>query len=404
MKNILKIFSLIILVLFIQSNTNTSCEDKQAIIPDLNIQEQMNCIAYSAGNQETLFRESANLKNMERDVQHILQQVVYFRANALKMRAKDEISSRQMGKVTAASYVILKEFLTLDEKTKRLSSESAKTIINAVVPHLGTKDHVLRKQLYWLLEGLDRPEEMGKPPVFDEYKLFIESRKNNPPIELIKYMYETKYGFPGEALLTLMDVYTEDPRQKQTLTQKEKIVDAELKRLEHAKKSERYVNSEAMNALNELSKDKEWWVRLYVAEIVSREPEFKSSEISERLKNDENQLVREVISPTKVAAASFDISLKEAIENEGKALVRAIRKAERNYFAEHDYYTDKWEDISDNVDFSRNNYFFTPPILTKSGIGYSSSTFTATIAGSGVADGITVSINEKGEITISGFK
>ncbi len=86
---------------------------------------------------------------------------------------------------------------------------------------------------------------------------------------------------------------------------------------------------------------------------------------------------------------------------EGKALINLIRTCERLYFAENKgYYTDKWEDISGAVDMSGNKYFITHPKLTVSGEG-KSATFTATVTGSGKAEGISVSIDQNGNITVT---
>jgi len=102
-----------------------------------------------------------------------------------------------------------------------------------------------------------------------------------------------------------------------------------------------------------------------------------------------------------------EASIKKAIMKEGEALVRAIRTTERVYWADNNFntYTDKWEHINKEVgiDFSNNKYFTTPPTLTASGEG-ESAIFTAAVVGSGEAEGVSVSINEKGKITISGLE
>ena len=63
----------------------------------------------------------------------------------------------------------------------------------------------------------------------------------------------------------------------------------------------------------------------------------------------------------------------------------------------------KREDISEQIVLTNNKYFTTPPTLTAAGEGKDAK-FTATVVGSGEAEGISVSINEKGEITITGLE
>lgn len=52
------------------------------------------------------------------------------------------------------------------------------------------------------------------------------------------------------------------------------------------------VDSQTLTALRELSQSKYWWSRLFVAEIMVQNKEFRDSEIIERLANDPNDLVR----------------------------------------------------------------------------------------------------------------
>jgi type IV pilus assembly protein PilE len=95
-------------------------------------------------------------------------------------------------------------------------------------------------------------------------------------------------------------------------------------------------------------------------------------------------------------------NIKRAIATEGHALVGSIRTSERIYFAEHDTYTSNWSDISGNMDINNNKYFTTAPIFIASGTG-SGATFTATVTGSADASGISISINQQGDITTGGI-
>jgi hypothetical protein len=48
-------------------------------------------------------------------------------------------------------------------------------------------------------------------------------------------------------------------------------------------------------ALEQLSKNRGWWVRLYVAELLHQYAELRTSELVNRLSEDPNRIVREVI-------------------------------------------------------------------------------------------------------------
>ena len=93
---------------------------------------------------------------------------------------------------------------------------------------------------------------------------------------------------------------------------------------------------------------------------------------------------------------------KRAVATEGKAAAGAIRTAQRVWFAEHEEYTAAWSNLSGQVDLGNNKYFSTAPKLKASGSG-SSAAFNATLSGSGDASGLTVSIDEAGEISTTGL-
>ncbi|MCM8771614.1 MAG: hypothetical protein NC922_00850 [Candidatus Omnitrophica bacterium] len=82
---------------------------------------------------------------------------------------------------------------------------------------------------------------------------------------------------------------------------------------------------------------------------------------------------------------------------EGAALLGSVRTAERVYYAEHGKYTDDKTKLA--VDTSGNKYFKDYTItLTGGGTG-----FVATTTGEGDAAGITVSIDQDGNLTYSGI-
>jgi hypothetical protein len=52
------------------------------------------------------------------------------------------------------------------------------------------------------------------------------------------------------------------------------------------------VNEETATALRELAESKHWWSRLFVAEMMVQNKEFRDPDVIERLKKDDNELVR----------------------------------------------------------------------------------------------------------------
>lgn len=265
--------------------------DDRAIKPDLRLQVEFNNIASSEKGEGALSNDISKLKEEKKSTEYILQQIVYFRANAKKMYLEKKVTSIQMDRVTGTSYNILKGFIDWDANSRKLSSISANSIIEAVVPYLETKDIELKKQLLWLLNLIDY---RGVQKVdYSEYEIYIKSKKDNLPQTLIQYMYEK---LPGEALLTLMRIYMKEPESREFITQAEQIVDNDIRKRFFCPVEKRdKVGAEAEKALNDLSKNDQWWVRLYVAEIVGREPVLRSPEILDRLRKDTNPLVHDTL-------------------------------------------------------------------------------------------------------------
>jgi len=102
-----------------------------------------------------------------------------------------------------------------------------------------------------------------------------------------------------------------------------------------------------------------------------------------------------------VAVPLYRAQVKKAIASEGAALVGSVRTAERVYYAEHNSYTDDADELT--LETFDNKYFDWGDVtitLTGSGTGFSAE---AAGRADSAADGITVTINETGDITYDGL-
>jgi len=101
-----------------------------------------------------------------------------------------------------------------------------------------------------------------------------------------------------------------------------------------------------------------------------------------------------------VSVPLYRAQVKKAIASEGTALVGSVRSAQRIYYAEHNEYTADKTDL--NLETFDNKYFDWADVTLSS---VTATTFTATAAGreDSAADGISVSINQTGDITYSGL-
>jgi prepilin-type N-terminal cleavage/methylation domain-containing protein len=98
-----------------------------------------------------------------------------------------------------------------------------------------------------------------------------------------------------------------------------------------------------------------------------------------------------------IAVPLYRSNVKRSMASEGAALLGSVRTAERVYYSENGKYTDDKTKLS--VDTTGNKYFVDYTVtLTGGGTG-----FIATTTGTGAAEGITVTIDQDGNLTYEGI-
>ena len=97
-----------------------------------------------------------------------------------------------------------------------------------------------------------------------------------------------------------------------------------------------------------------------------------------------------------VAVPLYRANIKRAMASEGAALLGSVRTAERIYYSEHGKYTTDKNALG--IDTSGNKYFKDYTIISADENG-----FVAETKGTGDAEGITVKIDQDGNLTYSGI-
>ena len=92
------------------------------------------------------------------------------------------------------------------------------------------------------------------------------------------------------------------PEQKQFLLAEREISNT-LWKHDHQLLEPTKVDPTAASELKKLADSKWWWARLYVAEIMKHHPGFRNEDVIEKLKKDENGLVRETVDFNRKPAA-----------------------------------------------------------------------------------------------------
>ncbi|OGV44929.1 MAG: hypothetical protein A2X46_17325 [Lentisphaerae bacterium GWF2_57_35] len=108
-------------------------------------------------------------------------------------------------------------------------------------------------------------------PDFDAFSSYIEQNKNRPPQKLVAYMYGCN---PQAAALSMARIYGD------------KDAEADL-----ANK----LKNDPKAVLQTFASRSEWWARLYVAEMMKKNPQLRDVSLIEKLTQDPHPLIRKTI-------------------------------------------------------------------------------------------------------------
>lgn len=220
---------------------------------------------------------------------------------------------------------------------------SASVPIRVLAPYLDTDNRQLRDfaRAWFGSHDMAHTAPPGAPPIkpvnYEDYLEYVEGKvthKEDIPVPFIEYIYERA---PGRALLVFAyanshgDVTTRLQVISKSIEARQQGIEpqvetgqrldggrqARLKERSDLELAEHIINNaiwlnkngfaerfqkelpEATAELSKLAKHKEWWVRLYVAKIMQRNPELRDAAVMERLGADSNALVRQAANPAK---------------------------------------------------------------------------------------------------------
>jgi len=108
-------------------------------------------------------------------------------------------------------------------------------------------------------------------PKFDAFSSYIAEKKTLPPWKLVGFMYGLN---PQAAVLSMARVYGDRTAEME--------LSATLK-------------GDPKAALQSFADRPEWWVRLYVAETMKKQPQLREEVILKKLEKDNNPLVKETV-------------------------------------------------------------------------------------------------------------
>jgi len=157
-------------------------------------------------------------------------------------------------------------------------------IANALEPYIDTGHSRVDHEIRQMIGDIDNYEVIFKGRIHRDKEL---------PRALIQHLYKRD---AGRAVLTIQKAYgMNDAGQWRPVFWAEHQVSDVLWKWGYRFLDRDTVEPEADKALRELASHKDWWARLYVAEVMKQYPPFRSTELIEILRNDDDETVRTAI-------------------------------------------------------------------------------------------------------------
>jgi hypothetical protein len=160
-------------------------------------------------------------------------------------------------------------------------------LVEGLLPYLETSDSGQRAQLENWLGGIDSSH--GESRDFSVYRRVIAARREDPPLGLVRYMYDAA---ADAAVATLAEVYA-TPERRRALFDARGPVEQALVAHRSAQLDAAQIAA-ARAALATLSRNPAWWVRLYAAAALAQMPELRTPALLEPLRADPHRLVRDL--------------------------------------------------------------------------------------------------------------
>ncbi len=168
----------------------------------------------------------------------------------------------------------------------------AHSAVAVLAPQLSTADAAIVDRARELLRHYE-DRSAGRPPDFSGYRAFVESQvraRREPSYELVRFMYDSD---PGVALLTLMRGYQlREPGEIRPILWAEHVVADLLWRRQHGFLKPDAVEPAALEQLSALLRHRDWWVRVYVLEMLRRHPELRTEALVQNLQKDDHPRIR----------------------------------------------------------------------------------------------------------------
>ncbi len=170
-------------------------------------------------------------------------------------------------------------------------------VTSAIVPHLDSDNSKIKLISQQMLAYVDQRSRKRKPD-FSYYKEFLAKQQRfdkGISFSLLNLMYRIN---PGEALLVTDRLLSNNRNTLMTVESTRYLVYKAAWEHEHSAYHSKNTAKIACIQLKKIVKTGNWWERVYVAAVVSKNSYLCSDEILKALKDDPNELVRCFVTPS----------------------------------------------------------------------------------------------------------
>ncbi len=145
-----------------------------------------------------------------------------------------------------------------------------------------------------LLRYAAPPDPRGRKD-FSHFKPYLEAHASPAPAKLVLWMYEYD---SAAAMWEMRDVYGANMSADdfRGLSAGEHVVSEILFRQQAGLIAPDQLDQPAVEQLARLAQYRQWWVRLYVANVLLKHPQFRKPQVLDLLKNDTDDLVKQTTS------------------------------------------------------------------------------------------------------------
>ncbi|MDA3800497.1 MAG: hypothetical protein PF692_15670 [Kiritimatiellae bacterium] len=151
-----------------------------------------------------------------------------------------------------------------------------------IIPYIGTTNDVMKAEIYEWLENIDYDQKKHSYQ-FNHYKNLIQKNMYTKNMELVKYMYTTS---PESALSTFANINFSKYKAK-SLMDKTKY-------------------SDKSKTIKVLADNTEWWIQLYILELMSQKPKLIVPEIIKEFELSNNYIVSNMVQKIQNEQINFE--------------------------------------------------------------------------------------------------